>query len=90
MDLIKGNATAFPRAENSEYVMSMGIGGSVADAIQIATAQLAEWIKREYGIRDSEVALVLGSVLRYDIAELVDPQFHVVAKVPKAALQGLK
>jgi amidase len=90
VDLIKGHATPFPRLENADYVMSMGIGGSVADALQSATAQLADWIKREYGLTDSEVAILLGAVLKYDITELVDPQFNVVAKVPKTALATLK
>ena len=39
---------------------------------------------------DSEVALFLGAVLKYDITELVDPHLNVVAKVPKSALAQLK
>ena len=89
VDVIEGHATAFPRLENADYVMSMGIGGSVPDAIQSATAQLADWIKHEYGLTDSEAAILLGAVLQYDITELVDPQFNVVAKVPKAALADI-
>ncbi len=41
-------------------------------------------------LNDSEAAVVLGTILKYDIAELVDPHFSVVAKVPKTALAGLK
>jgi hypothetical protein len=33
---------------------------------------------------------VLGSTIEYDIAEVVDPQFHIVAKIRKAALAPLK
>jgi len=33
---------------------------------------------------------VLGTSMVYDIAEIVDPQLHVVAKISKAALAGLK
>jgi amidase len=90
VDLIKDHATAFPRLENDAFVMSMGVAGSVPDAIQFATAQLADWIKQQFGLSDSEVGIVLGSVAKYDIAEMVDPQFSVVAKVPKAALAALK
>ena len=39
---------------------------------------------------DSEVALFLGAVLKYDIAELVDPHVNIVAKVPKTALASFK
>jgi hypothetical protein len=32
---------------------------------------------------------VLGTSIRYDIAEIVDPQVNIVAKVSKAALASL-
>jgi amidase len=90
VDVIKGFASAGPRLENADYIMAMGVGGSVADSIQIATSQLADWLKRDYKLSDSEVAVLLGAVAKYDITELVDPQFNVVAKVAKSALQGLQ
>lgn len=90
VDVIKGLATRSPRAENSEYLMSMGIAGSIQDAMQEATTQLANWLKRDYKLDDNETALVLGTTMRYDIAEVVDPQYHVVAKIPKSALAGFK
>jgi hypothetical protein len=33
---------------------------------------------------------VLGAVAKYDITELVDPQFNGVAKIPKSALKTLQ
>ena len=39
---------------------------------------------------DSEVALFLGAVAKYDIAELVDPHVNIVAKAPKRALTSFK
>jgi amidase len=90
VDVIAGYQSAGPRLENAEYIMAMGVAGSVADSIQIATTQLAEWIKRDYKLNDSEVALFLGAVAKYDITELVDPQLNVVAKVPKSALKAFQ
>jgi amidase len=90
VDLIPGFASAGPRLENAGYLMAMGVAGSVADSIQIATTQLVEWLKREYKLNDSEVAVLLGAVLKYDITEMVDPQFNVVAKVPKSALKAFQ
>jgi hypothetical protein len=34
--------------------------------------------------------MVLGTAIQYNIAELVDPLVHVVAKVRKESLAGLK
>jgi len=90
VDLIKGYASAGPRLENADYIMAMGVAGSVADSIQVATSQLVEWLKRDYKLSDSEAALLLGAVAKYDIAELVDPQFNVVAKVPKSVLKAFQ
>jgi amidase len=89
VDVIPGFASAGPRLENADYLMAMGVAGSVPDSIQVATTQLAEWLKRDYKLSDSEVAVLLGAVLKYDITEMVDPQFNVVAKVPKSALKTL-
>lgn len=90
LELIPGSATGYPRLMNRDYLMSMGVGGSIEDALQIATAQLADWLKSEYHLNDNDLALVLGTALKYDVAEMVDPHFDVVAKVPRSALAGLK
>jgi len=90
VDVIPGFASAGPRLENADYLMAMGVAGSIPDSIQVATTQLVEWLKRDYKLSDSEVAVLLGAVLKYDITEMVDPQFNVVAKVPKSALKALQ
>jgi acetamidase/formamidase len=89
VDVIRGYATSQVRAETKDYLISFGVSGSVPESIQLATAQLAEWVKHDYNLNDSEVALLFGDVLQYDITELVDPHFNVVAKVPKSVLATL-
>ena len=86
VDVIEEQSIATPRAENAEFVMALGIARSVPEAIQTATSQLATWLEREHGLSSNEAAVVLGFAIRYDIAELVDPQVHVVAKLPKTVL----
>ncbi len=90
VDIVKGSAIAFPRVENQEYLMAMGIAGSLDEATRTATSQLANWLKRDYRLTDNEVALVMGTALKYDIAEMVDPQYNVVAKIPKLALAAFQ
>jgi acetamidase/formamidase len=86
VDLIRGKSLGQPRSENNEYVMVSGIGGSLADALRSATTGMSRWLEEEYKLNPGEVAMVLGSSMRYDIAEVVDPQVHVVAKLPKNTL----
>jgi amidase len=90
VNLIKGESTGAPRAENDEFIMALGIANSLPDAVQSATTELANWLQREYKLEPNEAAIVLGTAMHYNIAELVDPLVHVVAKVPKNALAGLK
>jgi acetamidase/formamidase len=89
VDVIRGYATSQVRAETKDFLISFGVSGSVPESIQLATTQLAEWIKKDYQLNDSEIALLFGDVLKYDITELVDPHFDVVAKVPKSVLATL-
>jgi acetamidase/formamidase len=86
VDVIKGKGVPGPRAENAEYRMASGIANSLQDAVQQATTNLARWLIDDYKLNANEVAIVLGTAIRYDIAELVDPQLHVVAKIEKSVL----
>lgn len=90
IDVVKGYASAGARLENADYIVAMGITGSLADSLQVATTQLVDWLKHDYHLSDSEIAIFLGAVLKYDITELVDPHLNVVAKVPKSALKDFE
>jgi len=86
VDVIQGENVSGPRAENDEYLMVFGIVGSLQEALQFATTGLAQWIEGDYKLNSSEVAVVLGTSIRYDIAEIVDPHLNVVAKIRKSVL----
>jgi acetamidase/formamidase len=90
VNLVRRQSTGGPRAENDEYIMAMGIANSLPDAVRQATTQLARWLERDYHLTPNESAIVLGTAIRYDIAELVDPQVNIVAKISKSALASLK
>jgi acetamidase/formamidase len=90
VEVIPSNATAQVRAETSDYLIAFGVTGSVPESIQMATSELAKWIKKTYKLSDSEVAILFASTLKYDITELVDSRYNVAAKVPKSILTGMK
>jgi len=89
VNLIKDQLLDQPWAENDEYVMVSGVGGSLNDATQVATAGLSNWLKSYYRLNASEIATVLANSIHYDIAEMTDPETHVVAKIRKASLAQL-
>jgi amidase len=85
-----GGAPPAPRMENEDYLMASGIAGSLDEAFRGATTNLVRWLEKSYGLNAAEVSSVLGTSMAYDIAEVVDPQVHVVAKIPKSVLSPLK
>ncbi|HEY3742012.1 MAG TPA: acetamidase, partial [Bryobacteraceae bacterium] len=90
VDLQPGGSGPGPRFENADYLMASGIAGSIDDAFRGATTNLVRWLEKKYGLNPAEVSSVLGTAIVYDVAEVVDPQVHIVAKVPKTALAALK
>ena len=87
VELLRNRSMPGPRAENDEYLMAMGIGGSLNEALQASTTSLSRWLEADYGLNPSEIASVLGTSMQYDIAEVVDPYMNLVAKIRKAALR---
>ncbi len=90
VDLMAGGAPQYPRMENDQFLMASGIAGSLDEAFRGATTNLARWLEKTYKLNVAEVSSVLGTSMVYDVAEVVDPEVHVVAKVPKSVLAPLK
>jgi amidase len=90
VDVIKGDSSGQVRAETKDYLIAFGIAGSVPESIQVSTSQLAAWIRKDYKLSDSEVAILFASTLKYDVTELVDAKYNVVAKLPKSILAQMK
>lgn len=90
VDVLPSKSIGMPYAENDEYLMMIGIGGSLDQALQRSTTAMARWLEREYKLNSNEAALVLGFALKYDIADLVGTQVAITAKLPKSTLAQLK
>jgi acetamidase/formamidase len=90
VDVIKNDSSGQVRAETKDYLIAFGIAGSIPESIQVSTSQLASWVKKQYELSDSEVAILFAATLKYEITELVDARYNVAAKVPKAILAQMK
>lgn len=86
VELVKGKSLGQVWSEDADFVMVSGIDNSLDSALQMATTGMARWLKERYGLNDSEVATLLGSAIEYDVAEIVDPRPHVVARIAKKVL----
>jgi amidase len=90
VDLVKGAAIPTPRVESPTQIMVLGQAGSLDDALRLATAGMVEWLARDYGLTLSDSAQVLGSAVKYSIANLAGRSVGVAAKIDKAILSGIK
>ena len=86
LDLIKGKAIAWPRLENAENIMVAGSARPLIDAFRIAHVELVKWLESEYGFDRWEALQVISQVGTAQVANVVDPNFTVVARFPKKYL----
>ena len=87
VELIKKRTIAWPRLETDEHIMAIGSARPLLQALQHATTELQRWLMSDYGFDERGSSLLLGHALEYDIANVVDPHFTVVAKIRREFLQ---
>ncbi len=90
VDLIKNKKIGWPRLENDDYIMVIGSARPLLQALQHASTELLLWLMNDYGFDERGASLLMGAALEYDIANVVDPNFTVVAKIKKELLPGCK
>jgi len=89
IELIRGRSAGMPRAESADARMAMGIGGSLHEALQQATTNMARWLQQDYRLDRSDLSAVFGTAMSYDVAEVVSGEYHVVARLSKQTLEGI-
>jgi acetamidase/formamidase len=88
VDLIKNKKINWPRLESEEHLMVLGSARPLLQALQHATTELQKWLINDYGFDERGSSLLLGHAMEYDIANIVDPHFTVVAKIRKEYLHS--
>ena len=85
-DVIKGRRIRWPRMEDADDIMVAGSARPLVDAFRIAQVELIEWLVDEYGFEKLEAYQVVSQGGHSRIANVVDPNYTVVAKFPKRLL----
>jgi amidase len=89
VEVIRDFSMSGPFAEDADSWMVIGIAGSLEDALRTATTRMARYLEAEHGLNSNEAAMVLGSSMKYDVADLVGTQVSIVARLPKSVLAQL-
>ena len=85
-DVIKGQRIRWPRLENEEYIMVAGSVRPLSDALRIAYVELIEWLVADYGFDRMDAYQIASQAGVVRVANMVDPNYTVVAKFPKRHL----
>ncbi|MGA2563710.1 MAG: hypothetical protein ABSF96_09130 [Steroidobacteraceae bacterium] len=62
------------------------IGAFYIDDAMPGATQMSRWLQDTYGLTPHDVAPILGTAMQYEIAEVVDSEYNVVAKISKETL----
>jgi amidase len=77
----------WPRAEDEEFVLAVGNARPLDQAVQHATTELIRLLADDFALDARASSALLGQCLRYEIGNVFDPAYTVVAKVEKALLR---
>jgi acetamidase/formamidase len=88
LDLIKGTPTPWPRMEDDTFIMTTGSARPLEDAFRIAHQQMVLWVAELTGQSTLDAYQLVSQTALTPVANVVDTNYTVVAKVPKSVLQG--
>jgi amidase len=85
-DVLKGKRIRWPRVEDDQHIMVLGSVRPLIDAMRIAYVELIEWLVADYGFEKMEAFQLASQLGEVRVANVVDPNYTVVAKFPKRFL----
>jgi acetamidase/formamidase len=89
IDLLKGQPpTAWPRLEDDEFIMTTGSARPLEDAFRIAHTELVGWVRQLTGLSMMDAYQLVSQTALTPIANVVDTNYTVVAKMAKRYLKG--
>lgn len=88
VEVIKGETCEWPRFESDADLMVAGSARPLEDAFRIAQTQLIRWIAAASGLSLMDTYQLVSQGSRSPIANVCDPNYTVVAHMPKERLPG--
>lgn len=86
VELLKQRACPWPRLESDEAIMVAGSCRPLEDAFRISHAEVVRWVAADLDLSLLDAYQLVSQAARSRIANVVDPNYTIVAKVPKRYL----
>ncbi len=85
--VLKDKKIGWPRAENDEWIMTVGNARPLDQATQHATTEMIRWLQEDYGLDALGANLLLSQCVRYELGNFFDPAYTMVCKLNKKWLR---
>ena len=85
VEVVKGKEIFWPRADDGEFVMAVGNARPLDQAVQHATTELMRLLAEDHGLDYRASSALLGQCIRYDVGNVFDPAYTMVAKVAEGS-----
>jgi acetamidase/formamidase len=85
-ELEKSKKLLWPRIESKDEIMTVCSARPLEDAVRLAFLELIKWLETDYNFERYDAYAFLSLAAKARIAQIVDPLFTAVAKLPKKLL----
>jgi amidase len=86
IEVLKGRAAQWPRLENQTDIAAIGSTRPLMNCLRLASLELLAWLVDDYGFDRAEAWQLMSQVVTLRVGNVVDPNYSVVARFPKAYL----
>jgi len=86
LSVLKGKTIFWPRAENTDFILTVGNARPLDQCLQHATTEMLRWLEQDYLLDPLGAHLLLSQCVRYDLGNMFDPAYTMVCKMPKKYL----
>ena len=84
--VLKGQTIRWPRGYTDEELFAVGNARPLDQALQHATTELMNWLQDEHGLDAVGASILLGQCINYDVGNVFDPAYTVVARIWRSLL----
>jgi acetamidase/formamidase len=89
VELLKGNAPAWPRFEHDDALITVGSGRPLEDAWRASQVEMVRWLSELYGLTDMDAYQLCSQLCLSPLANVVDVNYSAVTKIPKRLLPAV-
>ena len=78
---------SWPRLENADYIMTIGVDKPAEDAFRIALSEMILWLDADYGMTQGDAFMFLAQCLEARVTQFVNPTYTYICRVRREYLR---